>query len=249
MDLHYEIMGSGKPIVLHHTGGSDSRVWKYLAPLLAKHYKVITFDGRGAGKSPSPVEPVDYVQDLLYLLDHLEIDQVTLLGHSMGGQIVTEFSLLYSDRVTELVLVAPSLSGYPYSKELDQYFQRIQAVAPDIDKMIEIALSAPIYQVTMAGSHRDLLVQMMRDHIEKTFEWKSFEQIWPQTPAIKKLGEIKVKTLFLIGEIEFTDNKRVAECFQEVPDIHFVSIHGADHMVILTHANKIYRCITSFMEE
>jgi pimeloyl-ACP methyl ester carboxylesterase len=220
-----------------------------LAPLLAKHFKVITFDGRGAGKSPLPVGPVNYIQELLHLLDHLEIDQATLLGHSMGGQIVTEFALLYPNRVTELVLVAPSLSGYPYSQELDQYFQQIQAAAPDVDKMIEIALSAPIYQVAMAGPHRDLLVQMMRHHIEKTFEWKSFEQIWPQTPAIEKLGELEVKTLFIIGEIEYTDNKRVAECFQEVPDIQFAPIDGADHMVILTHANEIYRSITSFMEE
>jgi pimeloyl-ACP methyl ester carboxylesterase len=249
MDLHYEIMGSGKPIVLHHTGGSDSRVWKFLAPLLAKHFKVIIFDGRGAGKSPSPIEPVNYVQDLLHLLDHLEIDQATLLGHSMGGQIVTEFALLYPNRVTELVLVAPSLSGYPYSKELDQYFQRIQAAAPDIDKMIEIAFDAPIYQLTKAGPHRGLLVQMMRHHVEKTSEWKSFEQIWPQTPAIEKLGEMEVKTLFIIGEVEFTDNKRVAECFQEVPNIRFVPIANADHMVILTHAKEIYHSITSFLEE
>jgi pimeloyl-ACP methyl ester carboxylesterase len=249
MDLHYKIMGNGKPIVLHHTGGSDSRVWKFLAPLLAKHFKVIIFDGRGAGKSPSPVGPVNYVEELLHLLDHLEIDQATLLGHSMGGQIATEFALLYPNRVTELVLVAPSLSGYPYSTELAQYFQRIQSASPDIDKMIEIALNAPIYQVTIAGPHRDLLVQMMRHHIEKTSEWKSFEQIWPQTPAIEKLGEMEVKTLFIIGEIESSDNKRVAKCFQEVPNIRFVPIASADHMVMLTHASEIYRCITSFLEE
>jgi pimeloyl-ACP methyl ester carboxylesterase len=249
MDLQYQINGNGKPIVLHHSGGSDRRVWTSLASLLSKHYKVITFDGRGAGESPSPTEPVNYVYDLLKLLNHLEIDQATVVGHSMGGQIATEFALLYPNRVSELVLVAPSLTGYPYSQELEQYFQRINEAAPNIDKMIEIALSASIYQITMAGQHRDILVQMMKHHIEKTFEWKTFEQIWPDSPAITRLDEMKVRTLFLIGEVESADNKRVAECFEKIPNIQFVHIAEADHMVMLTHPDEMYHLIMSFLEE
>lgn len=249
MDLKYQINGNGKPIVLQHSGGSDRRVWSFLTSLLEKHYKVITFDGRGAGESPSPVEPVNYVQDLVNLLDHLEIDQVTVVGHSMGGQIATEFALLYPNRVTELILIAPSLNGYPYSQDLEQYFQSIHAAAPDIDKMIEIALSSPIYQITMAGPYQDMLVQMMKHHIKKTSEWKTFEQIWPEPPAIVRLDEMKVRTLFLIGEVESTDNKRVAECFQKIPDIQFVPIADADHMVMLTHPDEVYHLIMSFLEE
>ncbi|WP_028775734.1 alpha/beta fold hydrolase [Shimazuella kribbensis] len=249
MDLYYEIHGTGKPIVLLHSGGADLRDWKFLVPLLAKKYKVVTWDGRGAGKSPSPIEPPNYVNDLLELFDHLEIDKATLVGHSIGGQIATEFALLYPDRFSELVLISPSLSGFPYSDEFVSYMQQIQDAAPDMDKMIELALSAPLYSITMAGPHRNLLIQMLEHHIQKTSEWGTFDSIWPQPRAIEKLGELVIKTLFIIGEVESLDNKRVEDCFREVPDIRFDHIIGADHMVTLTHPNELYRLISRFMEE
>lgn len=85
MDLYYEIKGNGHPVVLIHSGGADLRDWTYVAPLLANNYMVITYDGRGAGKSPNPTGDVNCVEDLKGLLDHLEISEAAIVGHSMGG--------------------------------------------------------------------------------------------------------------------------------------------------------------------
>src|SRR3954454_17333237 len=142
MDLYYEINGNGHPVVLL-TGGADVRNWTFFASLLAKHYKVVAFDLRGTGKSPSLLEDVNHVEDLLSLLDHLEINQATLIGHSMGAQIATEFALNYPERVSKLVLLAPGLSGFSYSKEFEENMKTIHEAAPDIDKMIELLLSNP----------------------------------------------------------------------------------------------------------
>ena len=70
------------------TGGADVRNWTFLTPLLAKHYKVVAYDGRGTGKSPSPLEDVNHVEDLLSLLDHLEIKQATLLVIPWGARLL-----------------------------------------------------------------------------------------------------------------------------------------------------------------
>lgn len=249
MDLYYEVSGNGKPVVLLHSGGADLRDWMFVAPLLAKHYKVIAFDGRGAGKSPSPMEPANYVEDLLTLLDHLEIDKATLVGHSMGGRIATDFALEYPERVSELVLIAPALSGFRQSLEFENWMQKINAAFPDIDKVVELSFDAPSYRIIMSSPHRDLAVQMFRHHLKKTGEWGTFESIWPETPAAERLEEITAKTLFIIGEEELPDNRRVAECFRKVPNIRFIHVTGADHMVTLTHPEELHREITAFMEE
>jgi hypothetical protein len=68
MDLYYEVQGQGAPIVLRHSGGADKRDWQFIAPLLAQTFEVITFDGRGAGQSPPPFTPANYVEDLRQLL-------------------------------------------------------------------------------------------------------------------------------------------------------------------------------------
>lgn len=121
MDLYYEVNGNGHPVVLLHSGGTDLRDWAFVAPLLARDYKVVAFDGRGTGKSPAPLKNANYVEDLLSLLDHLELEKATLIGHSIGGQIATEFALNYPERVSNLVLIAPSLSGFNYSQEFNAF--------------------------------------------------------------------------------------------------------------------------------
>lgn len=249
MDLYYEVSGKGHPVVFLHSGGADLREWKYLASHLVKHYKVITFDARGIGKSPSPTEHTNYVEDLLLLLNHLELDKATLIGHSIGGQIATEFALNYPEKVENLILIAPALSGFSYSQEFNAYIATINEAAPDLNKMLDRSLSGSLYQVVMEGPHRELMIQMHQDYLKRVLNWPSFNLIWPQPPAIERLEELPAKTLFIIGEKDFQDNHRVAEYFRRAPKIRFFEIADADHMVTLTHPEELYQQINEFMKE
>lgn len=249
MDLYYEVNGNGHPVVLINGGGADLRNWTFVAPLLAKHHMVVTYDGQGVGKSPDPVGDVNCVEDLKELLDHLNIDKSTLIGHSMGGQIATDFSLEYPEYVSELVLIAPSLSGFTYSSEFVEYMNKVSAAAPNIDRMIELSQSAPSYRVVQASPHKQLTEEMLRHHIKRTFTWPVFELIWPKPLAAERLGELTVKTLFIIGTEELPDNLRVADYFRSHTDARILEIPGADHMVTLTHPEDLYRYIIDFMEE
>lgn len=249
MDLHYEVHGNGKPIVLVHSGGADLRDWSYLVPLLAEHFCVIAFDGRGAGRSPSPTQPPNYVEDLLSLLDHLDISQAAIVGHSMGGRIATEFAIHYPDRVSELIVIAPALSGFPYSEEMQTYMLGVSAAAPDIEKMIELCIEPPSYEITRNRAERELMVQMLRHHFERTFTWSTFDSVWPEPPAMDRLQDISARTLFIIGDHELTDNQQVGEQFRRVPSIRFATIAGADHMVTLTHPEELSLHITPFVKE
>lgn len=248
MDLYYEVNGNGHPVVLL-TGGADIRNWTFIEHLLAKHYKVVTFDVRGTGKSPSPLEDVNYVEDLLSLLDSLNISQATLIGHSMGGQIATEFALNDPKRVSNLVLLAPALSGFNYSEAFGERMKMVHEAAPDIDKMIELLLSDPSYRVVTVSPHKDLMVQMLRHHMNRMFEWPAVKIIWPQPPAIERLGELQVDTLLMIGKEDSIDNRHVADYFRKHSKARIIDIPGADHMFNLTHPEKLYHHIIRFMEE
>lgn len=249
MDLHYEIAGKGHPIVLVHSGGADLRDWTFLGPLLAQHHTVISYDGRGAGKSPDPTGDVNCVEDLKELLDHLNINKTTLIGHSMGGQIVTDFSLEYPEYISELIVIAPALTGFNYSPDFVDYMNKVTAAAPDIEKMIEISQSAPSYRVVQSSPHKELAEEMLRHHIKRTFHWPAFELIWPNPPAVKRLDELTAKMLFIIGTEELPDNLRVANTFQKQTDAQIVEISGADHMVTLTHPEELYHHIIEFLED
>ncbi|WP_099363529.1 alpha/beta fold hydrolase [Fredinandcohnia onubensis] len=250
MNLSFEITGNGQPVVLIHSGGSDRRLWSLLIPFLSRHYKVIAFDGRGAGESPNPIKHTNYVEDVRSLLDYLELKQATLIGHSMGGQIATDLALTYPERVSKLVLIAPSLTGFSYSKEFEQYHNKIVEAAPNIDKMLELALHSPTYQMVIHTPQKDLIVQMLRQHFERMLKWPAdFCMKWPQPPAVERLGELKTETLFMIGKLDLADNFRVADEFHKVPNNRFIEIKDADHMIPLTHAEVLYQEITTFIKD
>ena len=192
---------------------------------------------------------VNCVEELRRLLDHLDIHKATLIGHSMGGQIATDFSLEYPEYVSDLVLIAPSLTGFNYSVEFLEYMNKVSAAAPDINNMIKISQSAPSYRIVQSSPHKELTEQMLRHHIERSFNWPDFEIVWPNPPAAERLHELTIKTLFMIGTEELLDNLRVADCFRKQTNAKIVEISSSDHMVTLTHPEVLYRHIIEFMEE
>jgi len=114
---YYEEAGSGDPLVLVMGLGGDMQAWALQAPALAKHFRVITFDNRGSGRTSSPDKPYSIAgmaDDLAALLDSLGVPKAHILGWSMGGYIAQEFALKYPARVNKLILLATaaSIDGY-----------------------------------------------------------------------------------------------------------------------------------------
>src|SRR5262249_12434667 len=95
IDLYYEDHGSGSPVVLIHGYPLSSRAWdKQLPVLLDAGCRVINYDRRGFGKSSQPTSGYDYdtfAADLKTLLDKLDLQGATLVGHSMGTGEVTRY--------------------------------------------------------------------------------------------------------------------------------------------------------------
>jgi non-heme chloroperoxidase len=112
IEIHYEDHGGGQPVVLIHGYPLSGRAWdKQVPALLEAGHRVITYDRRGFGQSSQPVVGYDYdtfAADLATLLDHLDLRDAVLVGHSMGTGEVTRFLGNYgSGRVAKGVLVAP----------------------------------------------------------------------------------------------------------------------------------------------
>jgi esterase len=103
--LNYSIQGEGQPVILlHGMFGSLSNLG-IVGRELMNDYKVIAVDLRNHGESPHSMEmsyPV-MADDIIELMDDLELPQVHLLGHSMGGKIAMQVAMNYPDRVDKLI--------------------------------------------------------------------------------------------------------------------------------------------------
>ncbi len=115
--LFYEVTGPTRtdaPVMVLSDGiGCDGFAWKYLAPHLARSYRVLHWHYRAHGRSGAPVDPVRidisaHARDLVAVLDHAEVERAVLFGHSMGTQVSLEGYRLARDRVAGLALLCGS---------------------------------------------------------------------------------------------------------------------------------------------
>jgi 3-oxoadipate enol-lactonase len=105
--IHYEVWGQGPAIVFAHgLGGSHVSWWQQVSHF-SRRYTCVSFAHRGFASSSMDFgqpDPQMYAQDLAALVDHLELTQAHLVGQSMGGWTVLEYSLRHPGRVKSLVL-------------------------------------------------------------------------------------------------------------------------------------------------
>ncbi len=106
--LHYEEYGSGQPLILVHGLGSSTLDWEYQIPQLSKHYRVISLDVRGHGRSDKPREKYSiqgFAEDVGALIEHLKLPPVHLVGISMGGMIGFQVGVDYPTVLKSLTIV------------------------------------------------------------------------------------------------------------------------------------------------
>ena len=107
INMYYEINGQGQPLLLIHGLGSSSKDWEKQVPAFSEHYKVITFDARGHGRSDKPRGPYSipmFADDVAGLMHKLEIVPAHVLGISMGGMIAFQLAVDHPELIKSMVI-------------------------------------------------------------------------------------------------------------------------------------------------
>lgn len=113
--LHYDVYGSGDPLLMIMGLGASSAQWDpRLVENLAQSFRVITFDNRGTGQSDKPDIPYSiamFADDAAGVLEHLDIPTAHIFGVSMGGMIAQEFALRHAPLTHTLTLGCTTADG------------------------------------------------------------------------------------------------------------------------------------------
>jgi len=109
--IYYNDYGKGKPVILIHGWPLSNEMWEYqINELVNSGHRVIAYDRRGFGKSSKPWDGYDYdtlTDDLKALIEQLKLEDITLIGFSMGGgEVVRYFSKHAGKGVTKVVLIS-----------------------------------------------------------------------------------------------------------------------------------------------
>lgn len=252
--LYHEVHGSGPPLVLLAGFGSDLLSWSFQRDAFAARHKVVLLDNRGVGRSPTPAGPYTITQmagDVIALLDKLGLEKVKLVGHSMGSSIAQELAIRHPERLDRMVLVStfskdgervlPVLEAWVKSWEGD-FNEEIMAkkVLPYIysDKFFENPNRVRATLGFLKAHPYPPRVEGLRGQLNAVGGHNTWD----------RLGQIKVPTLVLAGELDrLTSPSITKEVAERIPGAQFQGIPGAAHACMLEQADLFERLVLKFL--
>jgi pimeloyl-ACP methyl ester carboxylesterase len=262
IDLYYEDVGSGSPVVLIHGWPLSGASWeKQRAALLAAGHRVITYDRRGFGRSSKPGSGYDYdtfAADLDRLLRKLGLKKVSLVGFSMGSGEVTRYLARYgSKRVRRAVLIGT----------LGPYLVKTKDNPEGVDASLFEGIKAAI-----RADRPAFLMEFLRNFYNydvtggKLVSERVLEDNWNVAANASAIGTLacvdawiedfrkdvkknNVPTLLLHGDADriLPPDATARRQAKMIKNVKFVELPGGPHGVLWTHADRINSELVSFL--
>ncbi|MBV7334081.1 alpha/beta hydrolase [Chloroflexi bacterium TSY] len=260
--FHYDLRGSGPTIVLIHSGVSDLRFWDAQADVFAERYQVLRYDLRGSGQTPGLAGGTSAHDDLRALLDHLNIDEVVVVGCSVGGGAAIDFSLNNPARVRALISVAAAVGGYEPDKIDEDALAERKAIGEAVEKAYEagdLEKAATLYaRVWMDGPKRSpeqvdpairtKAVQMLVTMFELP-EDEDEEYLELEPNSASRLSEIGIPTLVIIGDYDVARLIFHADFISEnIPNAEKVIMHGVAHYPNMEKPEEFNKIVLDFLD-
>jgi len=240
-------------ILLVHGHPFNHTMWKYQYDTL-NDFRLILPDLRGYGKSDHAFNKI-YIEeqalDLALLLDELEIESIHLIGLSMGGQIIVEFTRLFPSRVKSLIICAST----PNAETKESYTNRL-ALAESINQtgMLEYTKADIHKYINMEEIETDSEVYQhlfkMMSETTKEGAIASHKGRGERRDNFNYLKNIRIPTLVIAGEKDYFFKKEdVEKVALEIPGAEFKLVEGSGHLPNMEKPDVFNELIKTFYEE
>ncbi len=252
--IHYEVFGRrGAPAVLMIQGlGADKHGWDMQRFVLARHYRVVAFDNRGAGRSDKPFGVYSIEQmadDAVAVMNDADVVAAHVVGASMGGAISQVLAVRHPDRVLSLTLACTACRNHPWRREL-------------LERWAQTALDRGMGAMTGEAARWVIGPRSFR-RLVPAFGWlgplalgRPAHSFVAQVRAIlaadetlaQELNTITVPTLVIVGNQDILtprgDSEEIAD---RIPGAELVVISGAAHGFMVEHASTFNKILQDFL--
>lgn len=241
--IHTVSFGSGERTFLGISGFvADWRVWTFPFELLSKNWRCVSYDHRGVGESPAPIDSITIdtlVDDLFGVMDALNIDKCILAGESFGGTIAALAVLKHPERFEGLVMV--DTSGPNPVPLTDDRKQFIGLMKTDFKKAMELFIEGIFPEPNSEHYKRMGLSIVMRPGKEVAVQHM---QIMSQGEGNVPIQDIKIPTLVIYGSL---DSPSVIEnskyLVNIIPNAELKLVEGAGHVPVVTKPFEVVEAI------
>jgi non-heme chloroperoxidase len=256
--------GEGEPVLFCSAWALSSIAWQYeMISLLDSGRHAVAYDRRGHGRSDDPGRGYDYATlaaDLASVLDHLDLQDVTLVAHSMGsGEAVRYLTRHDGDQVTRLVLLAPTTPFVLKTPDNEDgvdaqlFAERRDEWRRDFGRWV-LENEGPYFGDGLPGCEVSSLLRdwtkadMLTTTLQAAIE---FQRSAVETDFREELSTLTLPALVVQGDADasaplFLTGMRTAEL---IPNSRLLVYENAPHGLYLTHREKLNTDLLAFIED
>jgi pimeloyl-ACP methyl ester carboxylesterase len=254
IEIHYEVEGTGTPVLLLHSFMSSGRVWRHQVPELATKFQTINVDARGHGRSSRVEQPFslyEMVDDVTAVLDSLEIEHAVWCGLSVGGMVSLRAALRAPDRVGGLIILGSTSGAESLGRRIRNTTQSIAAQLFGLRPFYR-----PIARMMFGPSTFDRDPQVPAAWLESLSDVDipslahALGALMTRDDITAELSTILAPALVIVGDedqlLPPTHSRLLAE---HLPSATYREITGAGHLSILEQPASVALEIKRFLEE
>ena len=275
LDLHYNGWGNPEapPLLLIHGLRDHGRAWDPVARTFARDFHVIAPDLRGHGDSAWPSDGnyamSGFVFDLAELLDHLHLDHVPLVGHSLGGNISLRYAAAFPEHVHKLVVmegigaapeVAAKSEAVPVSQKMRTWvdkrrkgLERTARTFPTLADATDRMHKANPHLTADLAAH---LTLHGTKPVEGGLTWKFDPLLQTMMPEdfshaqkMAMMADIQAPTLLIYGDDSWASNPRNDGRMDHFRDVRLQTFPEAGHWVHHDAPDAFYTTVMEFLRD
>ena len=261
VDINYEVVGAGCPVLMLHGFTGSIAAWQGIPQKLSREFRVIVVDMIGHGESSAPADPARYsipgaVDDLQALLDRLNVEQTAVLGYSMGGRVASEMALSAPERVSSLVLESSGVGiddqdERAHRAASDEALARLieeQGIEAFVDRWEAVPLFASQCQLPERVRRQQRELRMAQKPVGLANSLRGMGAGMME-PVSDRLHQFTMPVLYLAGEYDEKYREIGEVICARMPDASYVEIPRAGHTIHLEQPESYLEAVISFLRQ
>jgi len=252
MKLNFKILGEGQPLIVLHGLFGMLDNWQTLGKRWAENYQVILVDLRNHGHSPHDSE-LNYqvmMDDLEELTDDLFLDEINIIGHSMGGKLAMKFAQTYPELMCKLIVADIGPRKYPIHHH--QILEGLLSV--NLDKMksrqeVKEQLSHYINQDHIIQFFLKNLYWKEKGVLAWRFNLESVAENIQNVGDDLLANKFEKPTLFIRGgNSNYILDEDIPDIKTAFPDSRVATIPGAGHWLHAENPQMFFELVDDFLK-
>ena len=240
--IHYEVYGSGPPLLLTHGYSSTSAMWHGQIDALARDHKLILWDMRGHGQSDYPDDPKAYsealtVGDMVAILDAVGAKRAIIGGLSLGGYMSLAFYRAHP-QVARALLIIDTGPGFKKDDAREAWNARALATADKFDREgLDVLKAATRERATASHRNAKGLALAARGMLTQR-----------DAAVMELLPDIKVPSLIVVGADDTPFLAASDYTAAKVPGAQKVVVPAAGHAVNIDQPQAFVDAVMPFLK-